>query len=83
VPLRRLRRRPDKNLVDVDVRGWEIAYITARAMSSGSRRPSPGLSKNGVSTMPGSISVVRIPVSLRSARIASPIAAERAPSARR
>jgi hypothetical protein len=31
-------------------------------------------SKNGVSTMPGAMIVVRIPVSLRSARMASPIA---------
>ena len=33
-----------------------------------------GLSKNGVSTMPGSISVTRTPVSLKSCRAASPIA---------
>ena len=31
-------------------------------------------SKNGVSTMPGSISVTRTPVSLKSCRAASPIA---------
>ena len=49
--------------------------MTARAMSSGSRRPSPGLSKNGVSTSPGSMSVdADAGVVEVLARIASPIA---------
>ena len=44
-------------------------------MSSASQRPDRGgLSKNGVSTMPGSISVTRTPVPLNSWRAASPIA---------
>ena len=54
--------------------GWETAYITARAMSSGSSAPVGRLSKNGVSTMPGSIDVTRMPVPCRSWRAASAIA---------
>ena len=42
--------------------GWETANITARATSSGSSAFETGLSKNGVSTIPGSISVTRTPV---------------------
>ena len=54
--------------------GWETAYITARAMSSAcSASICGGLSKNGVSTMPGSISVTRTPLSLKSSRAASPM----------
>ena len=54
--------------------GWETAYITARAMSSSCSASVGRLSKNGVSTMPGSISVTRTPVPCRSWRAASPIA---------
>src|SRR3954467_5268108 len=55
--------------------GCDTAYITARAMSSGCKAPGPApLSKNGVSTMPGSMTVTRTPLSLRSWRTASPIA---------
>ena len=54
--------------------GWESAYITARAMSSSCSASVGRLSKNGVSTMPGSISVTRTPVPCRSWRAASPIA---------
>ena len=55
--------------------GWDTANITARATSSAfSASIFGGLSKNGVSTMPGSISVTRTPVSLKSSRAASPIA---------
>ena len=55
--------------------GWDTAYMTARAMSSASSAPDVGrLSKNGVSTMPGSIEVTRMPVSSRSWRSASAIA---------
>ena len=49
--------------------------MTARAMSSAwSASIRGGSSKNGVSTMPGSISVTRTPVSLKSSRAASPMA---------
>ena len=49
--------------------------MTAAATSSGCSASMLGLlSKNGVSTIPGAMIVVRTPVSLRSARIASPIA---------
>ena len=55
--------------------GCDTANITARAMSSACSASScGGLSKNGVSTMPGSISVTRTPVSLKSSRAASPMA---------
>ena len=43
-------------------------------MSSGSSASDTGLSKNGVSTIPGSISVTRTPVPFSSCRAASPIA---------
>ena len=48
--------------------------MTARAMSSGcSASISGGVSKNGVSVMPGSITVTRTPVSLKSWRADSPM----------
>ena len=54
--------------------GCETAHMTARAMSSGrSASIFGGESKNGVSTMPGSISVTRTPVSLKSWRADSPM----------
>jgi len=48
--------------------------MTARAMSSGSSAFDTGSSKNGVSVIPGSIDVTRMPVSLRSWRAASAMA---------
>ena len=42
-------------------------------MSSACRRPSPGLSKNGVSTIPGSTTVTRTPVPSTSWRSDSPM----------
>ncbi len=55
--------------------GCCTANSTARAMSSpSSALIRGGSSKNGVSTSPGSISVTRTPVSLKSCRAASPIA---------
>jgi ribosomal protein L27 len=63
----RLIRRPHQDLVDVHVRGLRDAYITARATSSAFSASMDGdESKNGVSTMPGSISVTRTPDSLKS-----------------
>ena len=48
--------------------------MTARAMSSGcSASMLGGVSKNGVSVMPGSISETRTPLSLKSCRAASPM----------
>src|SRR4051812_50189652 len=53
--------------------GCWTANMTARAMSSGcSASICGGLSKNGVSVMPGSITVTRTPVSLKSWRGGSP-----------
>src|SRR5581483_2174343 len=54
--------------------GCETAYITARATSAGSRAFETGLSKNGVSTIPGSIRVTRTPLPSSSSRADSPIA---------
>ena len=54
--------------------GCDTANMIARAMSSGWRALATGLSKNGVSTMPGSIEVTRTPVSLSSWRADSAIA---------
>ena len=49
--------------------------MTTRATSSGVSAPGPApLSKNGVSTIPGSITVTRTPESLNSWRADSPIA---------
>ena len=53
--------------------GCETANMTARATSSASRASETGLSKNGVSTMPGSMSVTRTPVPFSSCRSASPM----------
>jgi predicted transcriptional regulator of viral defense system len=54
--------------------GWEIANMTARATSSGWSASETGLSKKGVSTIPGSTTVTRTPVSCSSCRADSPIA---------
>ena len=66
-----LGRRPDEDLVDVDVRRLrDREHHRPRDVVGVRGAPVTGLSKNGVSTMPGSISVTRTPVSPSSWRSA-------------
>ena len=70
-----LCRGADEDRVDIDMsRLGHGEHHRSRDVVGLETCPSAGLSKNGVSTPPGSIRVVRTPVPFRSARMDSPIA---------